>query len=149
MQIVWKIESRGTTESLGQNTRAAAINLLDHPTRDAVTRIAGWIRLVIIRLGMDHERRSAIREDRAVLAIRERRVDRRLRSPIGFHREVHQVTHVMAVRALQPVLLACGIQVRPRGGKSRPLALGILMDVDSVLARRQVLEVQFDFGARS
>ncbi len=54
----------------------------------------------------------------------------------------HEILHVAGVRAvgiLEAMLLHIGVEMAARGGELRAFALGVLMDVNSMFARRQVL----------
>ena len=64
-----------------------------------------------------------------------------------FHTEVQHVTGVMAFGTLQAVLLAVWIEVRPRGLEVGTIALGILMEVNSVFARSQVMHFYIERDA--
>ena len=50
---------------------------------------------------------------------------------------------------LEAMLLHIGIEVAARGGELRPFALRVLMDVDGMLARGQIFEVERDLDARA
>ena len=121
---------------------------LDHAAGDAVAGVAGRIGLVVVRLGVDHQRRAVIVEQRVRLALfqRDRRVhdlDRKLAAL----RHV-QVRHVagMALAGHHAVLVVARIEMRA-GGFERRFALADGMNVEGVLARRQALDLQLDQDA--
>ena len=53
----------------------------------------------------------------------------------------------MAFGILQAVLLVVGIEMRAGGFEVGAIALGILMEVDGVFARRKTVEVKLEVGA--
>ena len=61
----------------GELPTALAAALLDHAAGDAVAGVAGRIALVVVGLGVDHERRAVVIEHRVRLALlqRDRRID--------------------------------------------------------------------------
>src|ERR1700678_3214500 len=54
--------------------------------------------------------------------------------------DILQVSGMMAVGALESVLLAFGIKMSSRRLEVRTIALGVLMKVDAMLARRQIVK---------
>lgn len=73
--------------------------------------------------------------------------DTRLGLPLGIHREIRDIAGMRPVRVLQPMLFPVRIKVRARSLEIRSFALCILMDVDSVLSRRQSVQIQADLDA--
>jgi len=63
--------------------------------------------------------------------------------------EVSHVAGVVAFGIIESVLLALRIEMRTGGFEIGRIALGVLMEVDGVLAGRQVVEMEFEFNARS
>ena len=55
----------------------------------------------------------------------------------------------MAFGTLQSVLLALGVEVWTCGFEIGSIALGVLVDVDTVIAGREVVEVELEADARS
>jgi len=95
---------------------------------------------------MDDQRRSAIRKDGVIVATQ---VDIRIghRSfgrSIGGDSEIFHVSGMRSLGILQTVMFFVGIEVAAGGSESRRLALGVLMDVDSMFAGRKILQIQLD-----
>ncbi len=61
--------------------------------------------------------------------------------------EVQHIASVMAFGTLQAVLFAVWIEVRTSGLKVGTIALGILMKVDTVRARRQIMQLYLEYDA--
>src|SRR5580700_882457 len=55
----------------------------------------------------------------------------------------------MAIGAVQSVLLAVGVEVRTRGFEIGSIALGVLVDVDTVVAGREVVKLELEGDTRS
>ena len=95
---------------------------------------------------MDDQRRSAVAEQRVVVAaISKEHVivsQFELGDALFVDAEVHHVAGVVAIGILQAVLLSIGIEVRARGLEVRTIALGVLMKVNAVFARRQVVQIE-------
>ena len=68
--------------------------------------------------------------------------DGRLGHAVGRDCEIVHVAGVWSLRVLQPMLLAIGIEMRARGFECRGIALRHLMDVEGMLARGQILEIE-------
>src|SRR6476660_3339877 len=87
--------------------------LLDHPARDAISRISCRIGLQVISLGMNDQGGTAVAEKRvAVISESDIRVQHfQLGTPIRLHGEVVHIAGVMAFRILQAVLLSLGIKM--------------------------------------
>src|SRR5579863_10738700 len=102
---------------------------------------------------MDHQRRPPIAEHRVLvfsraqvhIAIADACLDRAVRT----HGEVRHVAGMMTIRTLQSMLFPIRIEVRPRRLEVRSIAFCILVNVDGMLARRQVLHVELDIHSRS
>jgi hypothetical protein len=71
---------------------------------------------------------------------------------IGFALSIdHEVAHIPGVVAfwiIESVLLAFGIEMRTGGLEVWRIALGILVEVDGVLAGRQIMKIEFEADAR-
>ncbi len=63
--------------------------------------------------------------------------------------QVQHVAGVMAFGTLQSVLLAVGVEVWTCGFEIGSIALGVLVNVDTVVAGREVVEVELEADARS
>ncbi len=61
--------------------------------------------------------------------------------------EVLHVTGVVAFRIVESVLLAIRIEMRAGGFEVWRIALGTLMEVDGVLAGRQIVEMKLEGNA--
>src|SRR5262249_47717954 len=70
--------------------------------------------------------------------------NRVVRRAILIDLEVLHIAKMVAFRILQAVLLACGIEVRSRRLEVGPLALRHLMNVDGMLAGRQIPHIKLD-----
>src|SRR3982074_2653254 len=72
-----------------------------------------------------------------------------MRFAIRADREIGIVAVVVTFGILQSMLLAIGIEMRSRGLEVRGIALRVLMKVDGMYARRQILEIDLhsDSGA--
>src|SRR6478609_8312732 len=110
---------------------------LDHAAGDAIAGVASRVGLVIVGLGVDHERRAVVVEQRVRLALlqRNRRVDD-LDRKLAALRHI-KVRHVagMALAGQDAVLVVARIEMRA-GGLERGLAFADGMDVERMLARR-------------
>src|SRR5580658_1882271 len=67
---------------------------------------------------------------------------------IRAHGEVGIVARMVTFRILQSMFLPIGIEVGSRGLEVRHIALRILMKMDGMDARRQILEVEFHPDSR-
>jgi hypothetical protein len=123
---------------------------LDYAAGDAVASVACRIGLHVIRLGMDHQRSSAVAEQRVAVAASSQVhigiTDPDPRFAVLVHREVHHVPGVMAVRILKAVLFAIWIEVWPRRLEVWRIATGILMNVDRVFAWRKIMHAELDLN---
>ena len=93
---------------------------------------------------MNDDGRSTIAEERMAIA----RVSQIDVSVSEFHAgfavfvdgEVHHIASMMAFGILQAVLFSIGIEVRSRGLEVGTIALGVLMEVDAMRARWQIVQ---------
>ena len=95
---------------------------------------------------MDDERCPPIAENR-VTVVAQRHIRRNhccLGSAIRTNSEILHIACVRSLRVLQPVMLAVWIEMRTSGSESRGIAFRNLVNVDRVLAGRQILEIQFN-----
>src|SRR5271170_4182560 len=124
----------------------AASLLCDYAAGYAVAGVAGGIGLHVVGFCVDDDRRAAVAEER-VRAVAQGYVGV-LEGSIGFavgaDGQVQHVAGVMAFGVLQSVLLAVGIEVRACGFKIGSIALGVLVDVDAVLAGREVVKSKLE-----
>jgi hypothetical protein len=124
----------------------------DEAAGDAVAGIACRVGLHIIGLGMDDDRRPPVSEDgvrgsgvEGHILVHEGRLNR----AVGTHGQIlRHVAVVVAFRVFVAVLLAGGIEVSSGALEVGRIALGVLVDVDSVFARRQVLEGDLELDTR-
>src|SRR5579885_3278163 len=116
--------------------------------RDPVSGVAGWIGLHVISLGVNHQSSAAICENGVGAASHVYVVvfHARLGRTFRVHSEVRHVPCMMAFRLFHSMLLIRRIEMRTGGGERR-LALRVLMNVQRVLARRQVLHIELDRDA--
>jgi hypothetical protein len=123
----------------------------DYAAGDAVSSISCGIRFHVVRFGMDHERRAAVTE-KGMIVIAQVHVGIRCLEfglAIGFHGKILHVAGVVAFRILQTVLFPVGIEVRASRLKVRRIAFSVLMKMQRVLARRQIVEVKLERHASS
>ena len=120
---------------------------------NAIARVSRRISLHVVFFGMNDDRRSAVTEQRmAIAGIFQIHV-----SVSEFHGgfavwldgEVHHVASVMAFGALQAMLFAVWIEVRAGGLEVGTIALGILMKVDAVRARGQIMQLYIEYHPRA
>jgi len=120
--------------------------LRDYAAGDAVAGVAGGIGLHVVGFGVDHDRRAAVAKER-VGAVTEGYIFV-FHGGIGFafhvDSEVQHVAGVVAFGVLESVLLAFGIEMRARGLEVWPIALWILMKVDGMLARGEIVQVKLE-----
>ncbi len=120
-----------------------------HTTGDAVTGVSGRIGFHVVRLGMDNQRRPPIAEN-GVAVISPVHIsvdDPSLRLAVSVHGEVLHVASMMTFKILKSVLLVVGIEMRASRLEIWWIALRILVDVDGMLSRRQIVQVELDHHA--
>jgi len=118
----------------------------DQAAGDAVAGVAGGVGLHVVGLGVDHEGYAAIAEKRVRVGAEGDIVidDGRLGRAGAADGEVGHVAGVMAVGIFEAVLFAVGVEMRSGGLEVRCIAFGVLMEMQRVLAGRQVLQVELD-----
>ncbi len=124
--------------------------LRDHAAGDAIAGVARGVGLHVVGFGVDDDCSASIAEER-VRAVAESYVAVfQARVGFAFHidDEVVHVAGVVAFGILQAVLLALGIEMRPRGLEVGSVALGVLMKMDGVLAGRKIVKVKLEAYAR-
>src|SRR5829696_4107800 len=123
--------------------------LSDRPASDPAAGVSRRIGLHVISLLMNDQRRAAIREERVctIAHVHLHVVQRSLGSSVTTYREVVHIAGVWPIRVLHAVLFVVGIEMIARRFEARTFAVGHLMKVDGGLARRQVLQIQFDADA--
>jgi hypothetical protein len=127
------------------------LNLLcDHAAGDAVSGVAGGVGLHIVGFGVDHDGGAAVAEQR-VGAFAEGDViilQHCLSVSFSVDGEVLHVTGVVAFGIIESVLLAFWIEMRSGRFEVGSVALGVLVEVDGVLAGRQIVKHQLEADAR-
>src|SRR5580700_665643 len=96
---------------------------------------------------MHHNRRPAIAEQRVRPVHKRHLVVLQLDSvglALSVNCEVPNIPGVVPVWTIEPVLLALRIEMSARRLKIRPLALRNLVEVNAVLPRGQIVQMQFD-----
>jgi hypothetical protein len=124
--------------------------LCDHAAGYAISGVAGRIGLVVVTFGVDDDRSAAVAEKR-VSAFAESYVfvfHFQIGFAFGVYGEVVHVAGVMAFGILQAVLLGFGIEMRASRFEVGNIALGVLMKVDGVLARRKIMKAQLESDTR-
>ena len=98
--------------------------------------------------GVNNNRSPTVAKDGMVIVAKSyvRRDHRNVRGAVGADNE-RKIRYVAGRHAVMAVLGAAGIEVRTGGLEVRRVALGNLMDVDGMLAGRQILDVQCNFDA--
>jgi hypothetical protein len=135
---------------LREGFTAVQILLCNHAAGDAVAGVTRGIRFVVIGLRVDHDGRAAVAEERMrpftqghVVILESDSVG----FALGVDGEVFHVARVVPLRIVESVLLGLRVEVRARGFEIGRIALGVLMEVDGVLAGRQAIQMQFEFNA--
>ena len=111
---------------------------------DSVAGVAGWIGFHVVGFCVDDERRAPIAEKR-VSVVAEVNVlvgEADFGFSVGANGEVGHVAGMVTIGIVEAVLFAVRIKMRTCGFKVRPFALRVLMEMDSVLARREIFEVE-------
>lgn len=95
---------------------------------------------------MDHEGGPVAAEDRELVTPEREPVGRhpRLHAAVGPHHEVRQVARVGPVRIPEPVAAPFRIEVAAGRLESRRVAARVLVDMEGVLARGQVPDLERD-----
>ncbi len=123
--------------------------LPDWPAGDAIARVPGGIGLHVVGFRVNNDGGAAVAEER-VGAVAEGHVFV-FHGGIGFALhidcEVQHVAGVVAFGVIEPVLFAVGIEMRPGGLEVGRIALRILMEVNGVLAGRQVVKMKLQGNA--
>jgi hypothetical protein len=124
---------------------------LNHPAGDPVSRIPRGIGLVIIRAGVNYERRPTLVKQRIRSFAQSDHIvgESRLPFPACAHCEVQQVAGMRPFGVILAVLLHRGIEVPACRRKIRPLAHPDIVDVNRVHPRRQIHVHQADLYALS
>src|SRR5271165_1061796 len=120
----------------------------DDAAGDTPPRIAGGVRLHVVGLLVDHDGGAPVGEDgvggrgvKAHVLVHQGYGD----LAVGLHGQVlGHVAIVVTVGILVSVLLGCGVEVSAGGLEVGWIALGVLVNVDGVLAGRKVLQVDLD-----
>jgi len=123
--------------------------LRDYAAGDAVAGVAGGIGLHVVGFGVDDDRGAAVAEE-GMRAVAESYVFV-LQGRVGFafhvDGEVQHVAGVVAFGIIESVLLAIGIEMRAGGFEVGRIALRVLVEVDGVLAGRQVVKMKLEGNA--
>ena len=122
-----------------------------HSAGNAIARVSRRISLHVILFGMNDHRRSTVTEKRMVVTAQVNVPvdDAQLGFAIGLSSKVGHVASVMAVIALEAMMFAVRIEMGASRLEVGRITLRVLMKVDGVDARRQVLEVEAELYARS
>ena len=143
--------------ALGQQRRPSHINfathelLRDYAAGDAVPGVAGGIRLVVVGFGVDDYRRTAVAEQRVGAVAQCYIVVQHLYSidsALSIDREIAHITSVVAFGIIESVLLTFRIEMWTGGFEVWAIALRVLMKVDSVLARWEIMKFKLEADTR-
>ena len=143
-------EGEASSQSLASRCKCSAhvefLRFCYHATGDAVTGVSSGIGFHVVGLGMDNQCRSPIAENGvAVLFPIHISVGYlRFRLAVSAHGEVLHVAGMMAFWILKPVLLAVRIEMGAGRFEIRGITPCILVDVDGMLSRRQIMQVELD-----
>jgi hypothetical protein len=120
------------------------ILLCDHAAGDAVAGISGGIGFIVVGFGVDDDGCATVGEERMRVAAEIYVLVLKLCAGLasGVDGEVSHVTGVMTLGVIESVFFAVGIEVRTGGFEVGAIALGILMEVDGVFARRKAVEMK-------
>ncbi len=123
----------------------------NHAAGDAVSGVARGIGLLVVGLGVDNERCTAITEYRvAVVAPVDILIkNMEMRFAVRTRGEVGVVAGVVALRILQSMFLSVRIEMRPGRLEVGGVAFRILMKMDGMLAGRQILKIEIHFHSFS
>src|SRR5205085_9863602 len=110
---------------------------------NAIPGVAGGITRQVIRLRMDHERRSPVAENGVVVFPQGhvRIIDRDFRLAGMLNDEVIHVTGMRSFGILQAVLLPFRIEMWACGLEVRRITFRVLMNMDGVLAGLKTLQL--------
>lgn len=122
-----------------------------HSAGNAIAGVSRGIGLHVVFFGMNDQRRSTIAEERMAIA----RVSQIDVGVSEFHGgfavrvdgEVHHIPGVVALGILQAVFLAVRVKVRAGGLEVGTIALGVLVKMDAVYARRQIMQLYVEYHA--
>jgi hypothetical protein len=124
---------------------------LNHPTGDAVAGVSRRVGFHVVCLGMDHQRRASVGEQRVRVGRGAKRDiivgDLRLRLAVRSDRDVQHVAGVVALRILEAVLPGLRIEVAACRLEVWRIALRVLVEVNAMLAGRQAVEVELDLDS--
>ncbi len=123
----------------------------DYATGDAIAGVSGGIGFLVVGFGVDDEGCSSVAEDgvRVVAPGDVFVIAFKVGFAVGSDGEIGAVSGVMAFGILEAVLLAIGIEVRSGRLEVGRLALGVLMEMDRVVAGGKVLDADFHADAGS
>lgn len=121
----------------------------DDAAGDAVTGVSGGIGLHVVGLGVDNKRRSAVAENGVAVSspIHIFVDDLRLGLAIGIHSEILHIAGVMTLGILKSVLLVVRVEMGAGRLEIWGIALCILVDVNGMLSRRQIVQGELDHHA--
>src|SRR5215813_3957278 len=124
-------------------------SLCDRTAGDAVSRVSRRICLHVVRFGMNYEGCSTIAENRVTVTSQ---IGVRIShcgscGSICLHRKVRHVTRVRPFGVVESVLLSLWIEMTSSRFEVGRFTLRGLMNVNRVLARRQILQIQLDIQA--
>ena len=118
----------------------------DHATSNAIARVSGGVGFHVVSFGVNHQRSSTVAEN-GVVVIPPIHVfvdDLRFRSAVCVHGEIWHIPGVMALGIFQSMLFVVRIEMCTGGFEVRWITLRILVDMDGMLAWRQIVQVELD-----
>src|SRR6267154_4365152 len=123
---------------------AALFGFADHAAGDARRGSGGRSS----RYSVNHDRGSAVTEN-GVLVRTQRNVGRNDRGVPGSisGNDQRKIRDISGRHTRMVAMTRSSVEVRPRGLEVRRLALGVLMNMQGMLARRQTLHIELDFYA--
>jgi hypothetical protein len=131
--------------------RTFAALFRDHTARYAVSRVARWVGLVVVGLGVNYDCRPAVAEQ-GVGTVRKGYVvvlkSESVSFALSIDGEVLHIASVVAVGIIETVFLAIRIEMSTGRLEIGAFALGHLMEVEGMLSGREIVKVKLDDDAR-
>jgi hypothetical protein len=133
-------------EARGKRLARALRLFLDYAAGDSCAGISAGVGLVIVHIGVDHDRSAAgLEERRGTFTQSDVGIQHRSGGvAVGVDFDIGQVAVVRALRIVFTVLLAGGVEVRACGFEVRSFALTHRVDVHSMDAGRKFCNVNIN-----
>jgi hypothetical protein len=117
----------------------------DHSARDALSGVACGVGFLVVGFGVDDQSRAPVAIERMAVGaeINVFIIHRQMEFAVRFDRDVRIVAGMVAFRILQAMFLSIGIKVWTSGPEVGGFAFCVLMKMNGMFARRQILEIEF------